>query len=54
MNDEDTKGERRERKRQKRRKMRVVGTSVRTLQNIIKKRADRLRKKSAKTASEEN
>ena len=54
MNDGDTKGERRERKRQKRSKMRVVGTSVRTLQNIIKKRADRLRKKSAQTADEEN
>ena len=46
MNEDDTKGERRERKREKRRKMRVVGTSVRMLQNIIKKRADKLRKKS--------
>ena len=46
MNDGDTKGERREQKRKKRRKMRVVGTSVRALQSIIKKRADRLRKKS--------
>ncbi len=46
MNDDDTKGERREQKRMKRRRMRVVGTSVRAIQRIIKDRADRLRKKS--------
>jgi len=41
----DTKGERREAKRRKRRKMRVVGRSVRLLQDIIMRRAERARKK---------
>ncbi len=36
---DDTKGERRERKRRKRREMRVVGRSVRLLQDIIRRRA---------------
>ena len=41
----DTKGERLEAKRRKRRKMRVVGRSVRLLQDIINCRAERARKK---------
>ena len=36
---DETKGERRERKRRKRREMRVVGRSVRQLQDIIRRRA---------------
>ena len=45
MSQDQTKGERRESKRRKRRKMRVVGTSVRALQEIIRRRANALRKK---------
>ncbi len=45
MEEGETKGERREAKRKKRRKMRVVGTSVRVLQDIIRRRAESLRKK---------
>ena len=45
MGEEKTRGERREEKRRKRRKMRVVGRSVRLLQEIIRGRAERLRKK---------
>ena len=45
MGEEKTRGERREEKRRKRRKMRVVGRSVRFLQEIIRRRAERLRKK---------
>ena len=41
----DTKGERREAKQRKRRKMRVVGRSVRLLQDIIRRRAEKARKK---------
>jgi hypothetical protein len=40
-----TKGDRREAKRRQRRKMRVVGRGVRLLQEIIRRRAGRLRKK---------
>ena len=36
---DETKGERRERKRRKKREMRVVGRSVRVLQDIIRRRA---------------
>ncbi len=36
---DETKGERRERKRRKKREMRVVGRSVRALQDIIRRRA---------------
>ena len=36
---DETKGERRERKRRKKREMRVVGRSVRLLQDIIRRRA---------------
>ncbi len=39
---EDTKGERREAKRRKRRAMRVVGRSVRVLQDIIRRKAQRV------------
>ena len=42
--DEETKGERREAKRRKRRKMHVVGRSVRLLQEIIRRRAEKARK----------
>ena len=45
MNEEKTKGVLREDKRRKRRKMRVVGASVRVLQEIIRRRASALRKK---------
>ena len=43
MDEEQTKGERREAKRRSRRKMRVVGRSVRLLQEIIRRRAEKLR-----------
>ena len=36
---DETKGERRERKRRKKREMRVVGRSVRLIQDIIRRRA---------------
>ena len=49
MDDSSTKGERRERKRRKRRQMRVVGRSVRLLQDIIRRRAERIRKKGQDT-----
>ena len=39
----ETKGEKRERKRKKRREMRVVGRSVRLLQQIILRRAQKAR-----------
>ena len=42
MEDPETKGERRERKRRKRREMKVVGRSVRLLQEIIRRRAEKL------------
>ena len=42
MEEQPTKSERREAKRRKRRKMRVVGRSVRTLQEIIRRRAENL------------
>jgi hypothetical protein len=41
MSEEETKGERREAGRRKRRKMRVVGRSVRALQDIIRRRAEK-------------
>ena len=41
VQDQESKGERRERKR---RQMKVVGRSVRVLQDIIRRRAERLRK----------
>ena len=42
---DNTKGERREKKRRKRREMRVSGGSVRELQDIIRRRAEKLRKR---------
>ena len=45
MEEQPTRGERREEKRRKRRKMRMSGRSVRTLQEIIRRRAERLRRK---------
>ena len=45
MDESGTKGERREAKRRKRRRMRVVGRSVRLLQEIIRRRAEKLLKK---------
>ena len=39
MDEDKTKGERRDDKRRKRRKMSVVGRTVRTLQRIITRRA---------------
>ena len=41
MAEDKTKGERREDKQRKRRKMRVVGRTVRTLQRIIMRRAQK-------------
>ena len=41
MTEERTRGERREERRRKRRKMRVIGRSVRTLQRIIMRRAEK-------------
>ena len=43
MEEPESKGERRERKRRKRREMKVVGRSVRVLQEIIRRRAEKLR-----------
>ena len=43
MEDKQTKGERREAKRRKRRSMKVVGRSVRLLQEIIRRRAEKTR-----------
>jgi len=45
VDEQNTKGERREEKRKKRRKMLLVGRSVRLLQEIIRRRAERLRGK---------
>ena len=45
MDEDKTRGKRREEKRRKRRKMRVVGRSVRVLQDIIMRRAEKLRKR---------
>ena len=45
MDEDKTKGERRDEKRRRRRKMHVVGRSVRLLQDIIRRRAESLRKK---------
>ena len=45
LDDEKTKGERREEKTRRKRNMRVVGRSVKLLQDIINRRAKRLRKK---------
>jgi hypothetical protein len=44
MAEEPTRGERRDEKKRKRRKMKVVGRSVRALQDIIRRRAEKLRK----------
>ena len=45
MCDDNTRGERREGKLRKRHKIRVVGRSVRLLQEIIRRRAEKIRKK---------
>ncbi len=45
MDERETKGERRAGKRRKERKMRVVGRSVRLLQQIIKRKSDDAHKK---------
>ena len=42
MNEHETKGERREEKRRKRRQMRVAGRGVRLLQEIIRRRSEKL------------
>ena len=44
MEQDNTKGERREQKRRKRREMKVVGKSVQTIQQILRKRAEDARK----------
>ena len=46
MDEHKTRGERREARRRKRRKMRVSGRSVRTIQEIIRRRAERIAGKS--------
>ena len=48
MSEEDTKGERREAKRRKRRSMRIVGRSVRVLQDIIRRKAQRVGKEAGR------
>ena len=45
MEDQDTKGQRRDEKSRKRRKMRVVGRSVRLLQQIIMRKSEDAHKK---------
>jgi hypothetical protein len=45
MEEENTRGKRREEKKRKRRKMRVVGRSVRLLQDIILRRSKRAQEK---------
>ena len=45
MDEDKTKGQRREDKRRRRRRMRVVGRSVRLLQDIIMRRAQKIGKK---------
>ena len=45
MDERETKSERREEKRRKQGKMRVVGRSVRLLQEIIRRRAEKIRQK---------
>ena len=45
MEERETKGERRQQKRRKRRGMRVVGRSVKLLQQIILRRAEKLKDK---------
>jgi hypothetical protein len=42
VNEHETKSERREQKRRKRRKMMVAGRSVRLLQEIIRRRSEKL------------
>ena len=44
MDEDKTRGERRDAKRRKSRKMRVFGRSVRLLQEIIRRRAEKIRK----------
>lgn len=46
MDEHKTRGERREARRRKRRKMRVSGRSVRTIQEVIRRRAERIAGKS--------
>ncbi|MBM3933361.1 MAG: hypothetical protein FJ319_03515 [SAR202 cluster bacterium] len=48
MEQDGTKGERRENKRRNQRKMKVVGKSVQSLQEIIRKRAEYARKEDQK------
>ena len=45
MNEPETKAERREQKRRKRRRMKVAGRSVRVLQEIIRRRSEKLSEK---------
>ena len=45
MEERETKGERRDHKRRKMREMRVVGRSVKLLQQIIRRRAEKLKDK---------
>jgi|GEM_PF-2513434 hypothetical protein len=45
--DRDTKGDRREQKRRKKREMKVSGSSVRQLQEIIRKKAEDAKKDDA-------
>ena len=45
VNEHETKAERRDEKRRKRRRMKVAGRSVRLLQEIIRRRSEKLSKK---------
>ena len=49
---DETKGERRERKRRKKREMRVVGRSVRAIQDIIRRRAKEAGSEDARRTSQ--
>lgn len=52
MNEYKTKGEKRESKRRKRRNMRVSGRGVRVIQDIIKRRAEKIREEEAKNETQ--
>ena len=45
VNEHETRAERREEKRRKRRQMRVAGRSVRLLQEIVRRRSEKLSEK---------
>ncbi len=54
MDEYRTKGEKRESKRRKRRKMGVSGRGVRVIQDIIRRRAEKIREEEAKDSEKSN